>query len=502
MSAAARILIVVGLLALGACGSSTPSQRANVIDRSCDLAPFPSAQWEACEVSNFAKVGEAPLEQAANPAYLSRWQAQSTANTQEWLARAASDPSWLLLPSGNTPNTPLCTTWGEQCAGDPFRYADAAGPDGDAFYNNEADVRPFVIYDDGCARLSGRVWAPKNSKAGDKLPNIVIENGSVQAPETLYWWAAQEFVRAGYVVLTFDPRGQGRSDQQTPSGAQGSNANSSVFWTGLVNVIDFFRSTPDTTYPHNKTCTGTYPTAVVDFNPFWNRIDHDRLGIAGHSLGAIGVSVVQGYGAPGADPWPGKMDAQNPVKVAVAWDGLGGPDGNGDGGAGGNLPLPGGAASSGQPKFGARVPAMNQASEYGLVPTPFLQPPDPEGHKSAFAQWVKAGVPVYSITIQGSSHYEWSLLTNFPTTSWCPDTSSGACRGGWGKPLALHYTLAWFDRWVKKSDEPGFADADARLLDDDGEQGRNKFSFRYRRARNFRDRSGTLQHCEDIRAGC
>ena len=32
------------------------------------------------------------------------------------------------------------------------------------------------------------------------------------------WWFSQALVRAGYVVLTFDPRGQGRSDQQTPTG--------------------------------------------------------------------------------------------------------------------------------------------------------------------------------------------------------------------------------------------------------------------------------------------
>ena len=77
-----------------------------------------------------------------------------------------------------------------------------------------------------------------------RLPAVVIENGSIQAPEPLYWWMAQALVRAGYVVLTFDPRGQGRSDLMTPSGEQGSNFNSAVFWTGLVNVIDFFRSTP------------------------------------------------------------------------------------------------------------------------------------------------------------------------------------------------------------------------------------------------------------------
>ncbi len=465
----------------GADGVSSP-QAGNEpppvsIDRSCDAAPFPSAQWTICETQNYEKVLEAPAEQARNPGFLLRWQTQGADNHNEWLARAIADPSWLLLPSGNSTVTPLCATWGMQCAGDPFRYRAAPGPDGASFYDFEAEVVPFVIYDDGCARISGRVWAPKGAKAGDALPNVVIENGSVQAPEPPYWWAAQMLVRAGYVVLTFDPRGQGRSDQQTPSGTQGSNANSSVFWTGLVNVIDFFRSTPDVVYPHNQTCAGTYPTEVVDFNPFWDRIDRDRLGIVGHSLGAQGVSVVQSYGAPDAEPWPGLIDADNPVKVTVGWDSV---------------------SSSVIP----HTPTMNQSSEYGLTPAPFLQPPDPEAKKKAFANWVAAGIPMYTITVRGSSHYEWSLLPSFPTTSWCPDTIDGYCDGGWGNALAQWYTLAWLDRWLKAPGEPGYDDADDRLLDDGGAQGIDKFSFRYKSARSFPDRAGVQHVCEDIRAGC
>jgi hypothetical protein len=495
--------VVVLALALSACGNSTSDSGSTGagIDRTCDLAPFPSAQWEACEVQNFAKVGEAAVEEAANPTFVAAWQLQGQANQDEWRDRALADPTWLGPPSGNTPLTPLCTSWGMQCVGDPFRYPAAAGPDGASFYDQEAEVVPFVIYDDGCARLSGRVWAPRGSAAGDQLPNVVIENGSVQAPETLYWWAAQMLVRAGYVVLTFDPRGQGRSDQQTPGGEQGSNANSSVFWNGLVNVIDFFRATPVMPYPHNATCAGTYPTEVVDFNPFWDRIDRDRLGIAGHSLGAQGVSIVQSYGGEGADPWPGVMDSENPVKVTVAWDGLAGPNGTSDGGAGGNLPLSA-RPGAGDIQIAARTPSMNQSGEYGLTPIPFTQPPDPDAHKAAFAEWVEAGVPAFTITLRGSSHYEWSLLPTFPASSWCPDTSSGACEGGWGNPLAQHYTLAWFDRWLKLPGESGYEDADQRLLDDAGPQGREKFSFRYRSARSFPDRAGVMHDCVDIRAGC
>lgn len=434
--------------------------------------------WVQREALNYAKTTEAPTEQLA-PAFQARWLPQSIANLVDWNQRALGDSSWLLLPSGNTPVLPLCTTWALQCAGDPFRY-----PGFDPFYENEAEVIPVVIYDQGCARLSGRVWAPKGSGAGANLPAVVIENGSIQAPEPLYWWMAQALVRQGYVVMSFDPRGQGRSDQQTPSGEQGSNLNSAVFWEGLVNVIDFFRSTPVMPYPHNASCAGTYPTPVTDFNPFHDRVDRARLGIAGHSLGATGVSVVQAYGGEGAEPWPGRLDRENPVKVVVAWDSLRAP----------------GAASGGTPAVVARVPAMGQTSEYGIGGTPFTQAPDPESDKAAYSAWRDAGVPVYQLTIQGSTHFEWSLIPTFPATSWCPEVVDGHCAGGWGRPLAEHYSLAWFDRWLKQAGEPGYDDADARLLADSDWV--DRYSFYARSARAFPKRDGGAVLCEDIRAGC
>ncbi|HUP90872.1 MAG TPA: hypothetical protein VM074_01385 [Solimonas sp.] len=430
---------------------------------------YPSPEWAQREQANYARTGEGPAELLANPDFLLRWQEQGVANQLEWLQRGVDDSSWFLPTSGNTQLTPLCASWGMQCVGDPFRY-----PGVDPFYDTVGEVTPFVIYDEGCARISGRVWKPRNPPAG-LLPGVVIENGSIQAPETLYWWMAQALVRAGYVVLTFDPRGQGRSDQQTPSGEQGSNANSAVFWLGLVNVIDFFRSGPVVPYPHNIACAGTYPTEVTAFNPYYASIDPERLGIAGHSLGATGVSTVQGYGATGADPWPGLLDQANPVDVAVAWDSLN---------------------ASAVP----RVPAMGQSSEYGIGGAPFREPPDPEAKKLAYGKWVAAGVPVYQITIQGSTHFEWSLLPTFPATSWCPQMVDGTCSGGWGNPMAEHYSLAWLDRWLKKPGEPGYDDADARLLADADWQ--ERYSFYLRSARSFPTRGGVQQVCDDIRAGC
>lgn len=432
---------------------------------------FPSAGWTQREVTNYARTLEGPTEQVSNPAFLLRLELQSLANAQQWLLRGVQDPSWINPLTGNTAVLPLCTTWAEQCAGDPFRY-----PGVDPFYDTEGEVTPVVFYDRGCARISGRVWKPRQASPR-LLPGVVIENGSIQAPEPLYWWMAQALVRQGYTVLTFDPRGQGRSDLMTPDGQQGGNFNSAVFWEGLVDAIDFFHSTPSKPYPHNISCAGTRPTEVAPYNPDHAVQDRGRLGLAGHSLGARGVTVVQSYGGPGAEPWPGLIDAQNPVDVIVAWDSLGSGEG-----------------------IVPRVPAMGQTSEYSIAGTPFTSPPDAEGHKAGYAQWVAAGQPVFQLTIQGSTHFEWSLIPTFPSTSWCADTSNGRCEGGWGRPLAEHYSLAWLDRWLKQPGEAGYADADQRLLADADWQ--ERYSFHFRSARNYSTRSGRRAVCEDIRAGC
>lgn len=422
-------------------------------------------EWFQREALNYARTLEGPTEQVS-PAFQQRLQMQNLANQMSFNQRAIDDPSWLLV-SGNTPLTPLCSTWMFQCAGDPFRY-----PGVDPFYDNDGEVTPFVYYDEGCARISGRVWKPKNATAGARLPGVVIETGSIQAPETLYWWMAQALVRSGYAVMTFDVRGQGRSDQQTPTGDQGSNANSSVFFDGLVNAIDFFRSSPAVPYPHNLSCAGTYATEVAPHNPQHEVLDLTRLGIAGHSLGASGVSAVQGY-----NPWPGLLDSQNPVDVIVAWDSLS-------------------AATGVTP----RVPALGQSSEYGIGGTAFRAPPDPEADKAAYQAWKEAGVPVIQQTIQGSTHFEWSLIPTFPATSWCPTVGPNGCEGGWGRPMAEHYSMAWFDRWLKTPGEPGYDNADARLLDDASWCDRH--SFYLRSARHFPTRAGAMQNSEDIRAEC
>src|SRR5207237_2715764 len=208
------------------------------------------------------------------------------------------------------------------------------------------------------------------------------------------------------------------------------------FYSGMVNAIDFFRSSPDVPYPHNVTCAGTYPTVVAAYDPFWDRIDRTRLGIAGHSLGAAGVSAVQGY--PGGRFTIPDAGGGNPVDVVVAWDAL-----------------------KNDPTGPPRIPAMGESSEYGLTPMPFQSPPDPESDKDAYRAWRDAGIPVFQFTIQGSTHYEWSLLPTFPTTSRCPDMSTGSCLGGCRPPTPEPYPPSRLGPRLALPAQPGHAAANA-----------------------------------------
>lgn len=416
-------------------------------------------EWGQREAANYLKTREEANRELTDPAFQIRLTEQSALNVASYAEFQATHG---FLNTGN-----LCNHWMGTCAGDPFRY-----PGVDPFYDEVGTNTEVLFFDRGCARISGRIWMPIDAEPGDELPGIVITNGSVQAPEPLYWWAAQALVEAGYTVMTWDPRGQGRSDTMTPDGEQGSNANSAVFWDGTVDAIDFFHSSPDQPYPHNATCAASVNDAwaldaATPFNPYGDVLDHERLGLAGHSLGATGVSRVQAM-----DPWEGQIDLTNPVDVIVAWDSL----------------------SSADPIV-PRVPAMGQSSEYGLVNFPFASSPSPDGHKNAFTAWVEAGQPVAQFTIQGSTHYEWSQIpatpvVNFSSTDWT----------NWGNPMAAHYTVAWFDRWLKHADESGYDTADARLLEDDTYC--ERFSFYYRSARDFPTRDGAVQVNDDVRASC
>lgn len=499
------------LASTGSTSTTTSAQEAPFVsvpldlDLSCDKAAYPSAQLLRCELTNVARSLEANLEQL-NPKFVARELQQTAENLQFLVQRSLKDPSWNLPPAlGNTVATPLCAAGVGPCVGDPFRYPGVDGPDGNTFYTQEAEVTPVVYYDQGCARISGQVWKPKTT-GNQSLPAVIIKNGSLQANEALYWWASQALVRAGYMVLTNDPRGQGLSDLATPKGEQGGNLNGKVFYEGLVNDIDFLMSSPTKPYPHEQRCAGTYPTSTRSFNPFHAQLDATRIGAAGHSYGAAGVSWVQSYGAADSQPWPGLLSRSNPLKAIVAWDAL----------ASRKTPTSATVSSllssetvgklppvdllllpQSAPPISPRVPALGFSSEYGVTPVPFLRKVPRDEHLNGFRDWTAANVPAFNITIAGTTHLDFSQGPALPATSWCKEVKNNACVGGWARPMMTHYTVAWFDRYLKVAGEKGFDDADARLLDD--ASWAERMSFHFASARKFRTRDGLLVDSEDIR---
>src|SRR5436305_3247005 len=224
----------------------------------------------------------------------------------------------------------LCWNGNDGCAGDVRLY--------DWQTNGYGIVQPVLFTARNGATLSGHVWATKAGPA--KRPGIVITNGSVQADEYMYWYAAQALAKDGYVVLTFDPQGQGLSDTygEAPDRNEGVPAQTDgrPFYDGTEDALNFLLSSKQHPYEPVKSCTtGTVHSSKQDrrvkagldaaYNPFWQLLNASAIGLAGHSYGAVGVSYIAQW-----DPR---------VKAVVAWDNLGGPGPN-DG------PVPGGAGGS------------------------------------------------------------------------------------------------------------------------------------------------------------
>src|SRR3954451_20629713 len=258
----------------------------------------------------------APDGQFNNPAYTEALVPDSTEMGFRQLAEQAARANRLAITPGN-----VFPGWNE---GNPFRrgWAGRRGIQVPVSYTNRYG-----------ALIRGNVFAPlpgaKDPYTGAALkppyPGVVITTGSVQGSERMYFWLAQDLAERGYVVLTYDVQGQGRSEtlphqndqvnalpfcnpfatpeQDEQSGCpgvpfqQGSN-----FVYGTIDALDFFTSTPDK--PYKNPAGSDQP--VNAFNPLWKLFDRTpdtrtvtpgrttRIAIIGHSLGAAALSYVQG----------------------------------------------------------------------------------------------------------------------------------------------------------------------------------------------------------------
>jgi dienelactone hydrolase len=441
------------------------------------------------EAQNFSKTQERQTIYDT-PQYQAQLAIDSTNSTAQALATQAADPGRFFVDD-------LCWNLGNGCAGD-IRLNNWAS-------NGYGLVRPVLFTARDGATISGHVWATVAGPA--KRPGIVITDGSVQADENLYWYAAQALAKAGYVVLTFDPQGQGQSDTygESPDQNEGVPAQSDgrPFYDGTEDAINFLESTPQNLYQPVPSCnTGTSHAAKQNarvaagldaaYNPFWQLLDPAAgVGLAGHSYGAAGVSYI------------GQWDPR--VKTIVAWDDLGGPGPN-------DAPVPGAAPGSGSRTIGEAgcpanpadrttvaitKPALGMSADYGLPPAPNTSLPDPNGKSTWSLKYTRAGVDTGEIIIRGGSHLDFSFI---------PNQAFGASLRG--ADLVAWYTTAWFDKYLK-----GDPAADARLLTErwrgdsieagiDPNHDGNAFSFYYWSRLDIHLAGGSVFDCEDLRDGC
>jgi dienelactone hydrolase len=438
-------------------------------------APGALAYDAATEAQNFSKIEE--RQTIYNTAqYQLQLRRQSQENQQRAIETALADPE-------RNFHGQLCATGEDGCAGDVRLY--------DWQEKGYGIVEPVLFTARNGATLSGHVWATQPD-AG-RRPGIVITNGSVQAPEQLYWFAAQTLAKAGYVVLTFDPQNQGQSDShgEAPDENEGFPAQSDgrPFFDGTRDALDFFLSTRKTPFKPRPSCeTGTSHAPKHErrvaaglnaaYNPFHKLVDPRRIGLAGHSFGAAGVSFV------------GQKDPR--VSAIVAWDNLGRP------GTSGGLPVkPCPSAPWLHEDAPITKPALGMSADYGLTPTPFTSDPDPLARSQASLAYSEAGVDTGELIIRGGTHYEFSFIPN--------PAFGGTLRG---IDQVAWYTTAWFDKYVK-----GDPSADQRLLTtrwhndaaeaaiDPAGDG-NMYSFYYPSRLDIGLATGGRFTCEDIRARC
>ena len=428
------------------------------------------------EPANYDKTNERYELQTNTPEFQALLREKSAQSPGEVAAIAANDPE-------RQPFQNLCVQHASGCAGDVRFY------DWDKRPGNIR--RPVLWTARSGATISGHVWAVSGGSA--RKPGAVITNGSVQAPEVFYWAQAAALARAGYVVLTWDPQAQGRSDGPGGPGTESENRTPQTvesFTEGTVDALDFLLSTPSAPFrPRNsRTVPSINHSAKQDrrvregrnaaFNPLHASLDPNRLGIAGHSLGAFGVSEV------------GSEDAR--VDALVAWDQLAA-SGQGTAGRRGTSRPP-------------RVPALGMSGDYGIGspngsagvhPRRRDSPPDPNGATGASREYSRAGVQTMQVNTRAYTHFEPSFI---PSAAF-PATLRGIDATAW-------YTIAWFDKYVKRT--PGAdrfllsnrwqRDAEDLRVDPPGKG--NLFSPTLRSRVDIRRAVGGRAHCEDLRTGC
>ncbi len=162
--------------------------------------------------------------------------------------------------------------------------------------------------------------------------------------------------------------------------------------------------------------------------PWSARIDSSRMGIVGHSAGTAAALDMA------------NLDPQQRFDVAIAWDGYSRP----------------------APEIALKVPTMIQFSEQqpGVGPYPVDWDPLRFNPVVNSLHLLADGVPMMSIGLRGSSHFEWLYVPYRLMNPVAPFSNTSAL----GNQVAHYYNLAWLDFHLKGDSAPHRADARRRLL--------------------------------------
>ena len=377
-----------------------PAARAQLV---CDeYAGDPAEgtpEWTQRDADNVSCGQQKADDADASPAFQAKYDEQVAIEELEFATVTA--PEWAAEPNrfhggaGAVPQSKVT---------DPFR-----SPEEWAAAGRGRHWKGYFINNATRAKLRARVFAPNLTVLPQTYPVIAFSPG-LQSYNEVNAWFPEEMAEAGYVVMIVDPQGQGDSElcgheaDGTPT-FDCPSSSVDVYQNGLRSAIEFLLSRPANPYPWDLEPNGVGTPA---FNPFWESVDPEHVGIAGHSYGAIASTPL------------GQEDER--VDAIVSYDNL-------------DADLP---ASS--PK---RTPTLFFATDYPFPATPFPMGtnPDPDQHVTgvAYNQLVAAGVDTMSITTRASDHYEWGYQpfpANFPSSRY-------------GERVSLYYSLAWFDRYLK-----------------------------------------------------
>lgn len=412
MRRTACTLTTIAVFAVLVAAATVPARGADPVP---GTAAWARREWQAF-VDGFGRT----REQSADPAYGPSVRAEVARLQSFWRGEDATEfegrPRITLTRLLTVPNV-----------GDPWR--------------NETSWtgthRRLYFLNGWGAKLTADLWGPADLFDSDtKRPAVVITDGSIQGNSRMYWWAAQTLAAAGYVVMSYDVQGQGESEtfghhpdgsiwcgpvDQPPDTAPLLRElgpcpgfpfqQPSVFMGGAVWAQNFFLSTPDAPWEHYQDGTGT-----AAYNPWWDRVDADRVGAAGHSFGASAVSFAQGN--------PELL--RKPIRAIVAWDRI----------SVCQASVRPGDACPADALVPVNAPALDIEAEDVLFPTIRPRAPDPESKLAGLRHWRDAGVDVMSLTLRASTHLEFTAVPVLPASKQ-------------GEDVARYYTLAWFDRYLR-----------------------------------------------------